>query len=458
MQSSEFENQDQNLKNIERKIKWSIRIAILLIVGVISTYFINFHGEIDSDHGTWGTFGDFVGGTLNPVLAAFAFYWLTSSIRLQLQELRDTRDVLKETSDHQQAIAELEKQNVDTQQEILVLQRENLDKQIQSAKEQQKQIAIQNFENIFFELIKTKNDVIQDITYEYNRNSFNSRLDKQLVKLRGKEAICKYINDFKTKFKGTWKEYYENELVDSFSPYFRVCYQIVRLIDNNDALKNENFDESKYSHKQKQYFDIFKATLQQAELESLFFNGLSGFNKYKKIIEKYGMFEPLIIDVNKVGLINLITQYAYMYNKNAFCDNDHFSIYFEDISKINYELDFNLINSINNILIDNGIFVYFYPDEITRVLGFKGADFSELEVLIQKFIEEKDIFISERENEILKSDSSEFKKRTSDQINSIKREIEFLKDTDYMKAVYALVQYRISYDSYRNFFKNLKNN
>lgn len=40
---------------------------------------------------------------------------------------------------------------------------------------------------------------------------------------------------------------------------------------------------------------------------------------------------------------------------------------------------------------------------------------------------------------------------------SIKKEIEFLKDTDYMKAVYALVQYRISYDSYRNFFKNLKN-
>lgn len=453
MQSTESENQDQNLKNIERKIKWSIRLAILLIVGVISSYFLNFHGEIDSDHGTWGTFGDFVGGTLNPVLAAFAFYWLTSSIRLQLQELRDTRDVLKETSDHQQAIAVLEKQNVSTQQEILKLQRENLDKQIQSVKEQQKQIAIQNFENIFFELLKTKNDVIQDITYEYNRNSFNSRLGKEIVKLRGKEAISRHIIDFKTKFKGTWKEYYEDELVDSFSPYFRVCYQIVRLIDNNDALKDGNDDENGYSYKQKQYFDIFKATLQQFELESLFFNGLSGFNKYKKIIEKYGLFEPLIIDVNKVGLINLITQYAYMYNENAFCDNDYFSIYFEDIGKISCDLDFNVINTINDILLKSGVFSYFYPDEITRVLGFRGTSFSDLEVLILKVIEDKNTFINERECEILKSDSAEFEKRTRDQVMSIKREIEFLKDTDYMKAVYALVQYRISYDSYRNFLK-----
>lgn len=227
--------EDKDLKKIERQIKLSISLALLLIFGVLIAYFSNFHGTLHTDQDKWGTFGDFVGGTLNPVLAALAFYWLTSSIRLQIKELRDTREVLQETSVHQHAIAELEKKNVSTQQEILKLQRENLDKQIQSAKEQQKQIAIQNFENIFFELLKTKNDVIQDITYEYNRNSFNSRLGKDIVKLRGKEAISRHIIDFKTKFKGTWKEYYEDELVDSFSPYFRVCYQIVRLIDNNDA-------------------------------------------------------------------------------------------------------------------------------------------------------------------------------------------------------------------------------
>lgn len=443
--------EDKDLKKIENQIKLSIGLALILIFGVLIAYFTNFHGTLHTDQDKWGTFGDFVGGTLNPVLATLAFYWLTSSIRLQIKELRDTRAVLQETSVHQHAIAELEKQNVNTQQKILEFQQVSLEKQIQSSKDQQKQIAIQNFENIFFELLKTKNDVIQDITYEYSRNPFNSKLDKQLVKLRGKEAISKYINEFKTKFTGTWKEYYEIELVDSFSPYFRVCYQIVRLIENNDALKNDDFDESGYPHRQKQYFDIFKATLQQAELESLFFNGLSGFNKYKKIIEKYGLFEPLIIDVNKVDLINLITQYAYMYNESAFCDNESFSIYFEDIREISSELDFDVINTINNILFESGIFSYFYPNERTRVLGFRGAEFSDLKILIQKVIEDKNTFISERQNEILKSDSVEFEKLTRDQIVSIKREIEFLKDTDYLKAVYALVQYRINYDSYCRF-------
>lgn len=450
--------EDKDLKKIERQIKLSISLALLLIFGVLIAYFSNFHGTLHTDQDKWGTFGDFVGGTLNPVLAALAFYWLTSSIRLQIKELRDTREVLQETSVHQHAIAELEKKNVSTQQEILKLQRENLDKQIQSAKEQQKQIGIQNFENIFFELLKTKNDVIQDITNEYNRNSSNSRVAKEIVKLRGKEAISRHIIDFKTKFKGTWKKYYENELVDSFSPYFRVCYQIVRLIENNDALKDESFEENGYSFKQKQYFDIFKATLQQSELESLFFNGLSGFNKYKKIIEKYGLFEPLIIDVKSNELINSVTQYAYMYNESAFCDNEYFYIYFEDIHKINCNMDSNKINSINNILYDFNVFEYFYPDGINKVLVFKGNTFSEFEVMIKKIIEDKINFVSKRQNEILISDNIEFKDRTRKQIISIEKELEFLKDTDFMRVVYGLVRYRISYDSYCDYFDNLKNN
>ncbi len=156
MSKQQFKEEDKYLKKIERKIKWSIGIALILIISVLSIYFIKFHGKLHSDQGTWGTFGDFVGGTLNPVLAALAFYWLTSSIRLQLQELRDTRDVLKETSDHQKTIALLEEQNINTQQKIFQLQTESLEKQIQSAKEQQQQISLQNFENIFFELLKTK--------------------------------------------------------------------------------------------------------------------------------------------------------------------------------------------------------------------------------------------------------------------------------------------------------------
>ncbi|MDG3556347.1 putative phage abortive infection protein [Acinetobacter bereziniae] len=454
MSSSEFDNQDENLRNIERKIKWSISIAIILIVGVLGIYFFNFHGEIDSNQGTWGTFGDFVGGTLNPVLAALAFYWLTSSIRLQLQELRDTRDVLKDTSDHQKTIALLEEQNVRTQEKILILQNDSLEKQIQSAIEQQQQIAIQNFENIFFELLKTKNDVIQDITCEYKRITLENKSGSEIIKLRGKEAISHHIKYFKTNFEGTWKEYYENFLVGSFSTYFRVCYQIVRLIDNNDALKNfDDFDGKGYSHKQKQYFDIFKATLQQSELESLFFNGLNGYNKYKKIIEKYGLFEPLLIDVGKDGLIRFLTQYAYMYDECAFCDNDYFYVYFEDLNGINREFDFNIIDDLVCILIDHNIIYSFYPDNQTKLLSFKGGDFDGFINLIEsKVVPRKKDFINMRLREVANSNDEVFKSRTIEQIESVEEEIKNINNMEYLKAIYALTKYHINYEDYFKYF------
>jgi len=449
MSNQQFTEEDKYLKKIERQIKWSIGIAFSLIIIVLSIYFINFHGQLHSDQGTWGTFGDFVGGTLNPVLAALAFYWLTSSIRLQLQELRDTRDVLKETSDHQKTIALLEEQNVNTQQKILQLQTESLEKQIQSAKEQQQQISLQNFENIFFELLKTKSEIIQDITCEFNRSTYESQFGKERIKLRGKEAIHKHIKFFKTEYDGTWKEYYESYLVGAFSPYFRICYQLVRLIENNDALKeSDSSNIEAYSYHQKQYFDIFKATLQQAELESLFFNGLSGYNKYKKIIEKYGLFEPVLIDIKENGLVKYLTEYAYMYEESAFCDNEEFYIYFKDVRKIDPTLKIEEINCIINILVDYDVALNYYPDGKTKKIGIKGSDFINFSLGISKVVEKKLEFINQRNIELENSNDEKFKLESLSTVNSIEKQLKVLKDINYINTVYALLKYHIDYKDY----------
>lgn len=57
---------------------------------------------------TWGQFGDFISGLLNPIVAGFAFYWLTRSVTLQKdelmathQELKESRLALKESSESQ---------------------------------------------------------------------------------------------------------------------------------------------------------------------------------------------------------------------------------------------------------------------------------------------------------------------------------------------------------------------
>lgn len=53
-----------------------------------------------------GTFGDFMGGILNPLIAFAAFYWITVSVRYQKQELSETRDTLDKTKDANREQAE----------------------------------------------------------------------------------------------------------------------------------------------------------------------------------------------------------------------------------------------------------------------------------------------------------------------------------------------------------------
>jgi hypothetical protein len=79
-----------------RRARWLVGAAFTLTIGI---YLLNFAAAQQfllsprQDH--WGQFGDFVGGLLNPLVALFAFYWLTESVRIQKQELSATRAALE---------------------------------------------------------------------------------------------------------------------------------------------------------------------------------------------------------------------------------------------------------------------------------------------------------------------------------------------------------------------------
>ncbi len=94
-----------SLATIEKSIRTAQKIAIGLIISIPTAYIFWFWGINDSSlsvkSGDWGTFGDFVGGVLNPVIAFFAFYWLTKSVHYQKEELSETRQALSEAKDAQ---------------------------------------------------------------------------------------------------------------------------------------------------------------------------------------------------------------------------------------------------------------------------------------------------------------------------------------------------------------------
>lgn len=87
--------------------KWKIGITAVAaaLIGAYFVYFplvVKLDAALDPDK--WGTFGDFFGGIMNPVVAFAAFYWLTRSVKLQKEELAETRHELKEAASAQKAL------------------------------------------------------------------------------------------------------------------------------------------------------------------------------------------------------------------------------------------------------------------------------------------------------------------------------------------------------------------
>jgi large-conductance mechanosensitive channel len=113
------------MSNSSRKIKaesngintkWVLLTLISVVLIVIVFYFVNFNSHLlkgqawwgifqnfSNNTGTWGAFGDYVGGILNPVIAAFAFYLIAKTYELQKRELEATRSLLEVSTDAQQS-------------------------------------------------------------------------------------------------------------------------------------------------------------------------------------------------------------------------------------------------------------------------------------------------------------------------------------------------------------------
>jgi hypothetical protein len=77
-----------------------VRIATIVSAGVVlavaGIYALNFGPKLSDNTGTWGEFGDFFGGTLNPVFGMLAFLALLWSIALQAAEFERASSHLSE--------------------------------------------------------------------------------------------------------------------------------------------------------------------------------------------------------------------------------------------------------------------------------------------------------------------------------------------------------------------------
>lgn len=95
----------------------SVVVAVLF---VLLFYWYHFNDRVLSESTTqWAEFGDYVGGTLNPILAFFSVVFLLKTITIQSKELKATRKELKHSARAQeQSSTALKKQNFYTEQQI----------------------------------------------------------------------------------------------------------------------------------------------------------------------------------------------------------------------------------------------------------------------------------------------------------------------------------------------------
>lgn len=89
--------EDEN-STLDKIIKYFPHFAISITVLMFAIYFIRFHGGL-GDHNAFGTFGDFFGGILNPMLTFFTILLLLRQLSYQQNELNVTLDELRKTSE-----------------------------------------------------------------------------------------------------------------------------------------------------------------------------------------------------------------------------------------------------------------------------------------------------------------------------------------------------------------------
>ncbi|MES4993901.1 putative phage abortive infection protein [Agrobacterium radiobacter] len=203
-----------------------------------------------------GAWGDFVGGTLNPILTFLSFFGVLISIYLQRLELSLSRAELKRSANA-------------------------LEKQLDS-------IDSQNFESAFFQMLNTHSAIVGAIDLHNEESGvetkgrdcfrvfytrFNKIFRENETKGRGKYESDRIV---KLSFFTFWKSH-QLEL----GHYYRFLYNVFRFVDENPA--------SKQYHAK-----ILRAQLSDQELLLLFYNCISeqGSNFVKYAI-KYELFDNL---------------------------------------------------------------------------------------------------------------------------------------------------------------------
>lgn len=285
-EAEQLENQE--LKQLNRSVNLSLVFATVvfsILVGAYTYWFWFINGmALSTDSSLWGTFGDFVGGILNPIIAFLAFYWLTRSVIIQKTELAATQKVLAETekATKEQAITQEKKR----------------------------------FEDTFHSLLSQLNTISQQLTHtpvvstKINRSKLGGLHFMVVDQTKAEKDLQVTIEKMR-------------DMDSHCSHYFRVLYQILMFIAMKHDFSNapESFDkamERERTESEKFYSNIVRSFVDMTATRLLAINCATldesdSYYKYRLLIERYEFLEHIRIE----GFDSL-ANIGNFYNKSAF--------------------------------------------------------------------------------------------------------------------------------------------
>lgn len=282
-------DENDNIKEPKSWAWWLVATAICLAIwfgGYIFTKWLSgcsWIFQVDGGTSPSALFGDNFGG-VNALVSALAFAGMIVTFAFQRYELE--------------------------------MQRQELKAQRFEFSSQNKTLRLQRFENTFFNMMELQQSIVNDLYAEEvnKRNVLEDAPDgigrrgKEIITLtqhRGRDlfhyafmVVEHTVKDdtpqghkvnglYMVLHKKGLKSFDEYYTVSLFDHYFRHLYTILKFIDQNDWLgENEQY----------KYATFLRATLSRYELIMLYYNGFF-YAKMKRLMEKYHLLNNLRTDL-----------------------------------------------------------------------------------------------------------------------------------------------------------------
>ncbi len=274
--------------------KWYVALALLMILAVYCaaiffandiTIFLYGPGGTGDDILTrTGQLGDSA-GAINALFSALAFFGVLWAIFLQREELQLQRKELEMT-------------------------REELKGQKMEFEAQNETLRRQRFENTFFNMLSSQQDIIEGIALHLTKsNQINKNVPDEHFSYSGRDVFVSYYEQGNMTYFNSEQErnitieggmkqaifnagidaYRYSKSISCFDHYFRHLYRIIKFVDESMLLPN-SFEERYH------YVAIVRAHLSDYELVWLFYNGIArkgGDNQFKALIEKYALLKNM---------------------------------------------------------------------------------------------------------------------------------------------------------------------